>query len=444
MAKQVFLLPDLGEGLTEAVVVRWLVAVGDTVATDQAIAEVETAKSIVELPTPFAGTVVALHGNEGESIDTGAPVLEVEDGKSGGDAEPAPKSAGVEAEAYRNEERAGTGSGNVLIGYGTGEGDAKGRRRRKTTARPAAPAAAPAVAAAAPAQTGPVAVRSPIVRRLARELGVDVRAIAATGADGAVTRADVLAAADGAPAAARPGVPADGMHGLNIVEQERMSPLRKMVASKLSTSRREIPEATVWVDVDFTELWNLRPRMVAAGERAPSVTTIVARYVLKALEEFPLMASRLSEDGNEIIRYDGVNLGFAVDSERGLTVPALPRADALTLTELDSALRELAAEARTGRMAPARLTGSTFTLNNYGGLGTDGSTPIINHPEVAMLGMGRIIERPWVVDGQIVARRIGTVTLVFDHRICDGGYASGFLNKITSLIENPLLAYGEL
>lgn len=464
MANQVFLLPDLGEGLTEAVIVRWLVEVGETVETDQAVAEVETAKSVVELPTPYAGTITKLHGAEGETVDTGAPIIEVEDGTAGaaapaqGDATPAPApgpattDAGPEGEAYRNEERAGTGSGsgNVLIGYGTSEGSSTGRRRRRGGQRAAAPvaaapAAAPTAAATEAPRTGPVAVRSPIVRRLARELGVDVRAISATGTDGAVTRADVLAAAEGASAPATAArttaVAADGMHGLSIIEQERLSPLRKMVGAKLSTSRREIPEATVWVDVDFTRLWELRPAMVAAGERAPSVTAIVARYVLKALEQYPLMASRLSDDATEIIQYDGVNLGLAVDSERGLTVPVLPQADQLSIAQLDEALRDLSAEARTGRIAPARLTGSTFTLNNYGGLGTDGSTPIINHPEVAMLGMGRVIQRPWVVDGEIVARHIGTITLVFDHRICDGGYASGFLKQIVDLIENPLLAY---
>lgn len=471
MANKIFLLPDLGEGLTEAVIVRWLVEVGDTVATDQAVAEVETAKSVVELPTPYAGTITALHGAEGESVDTGAPIIEVEDG-SAGDAAPAAAPAassesaksdpGPEGEAYRNEERAGTGSGsgNVLIGYGTSEESTRGRRRRRggkpavaAPAAEAAPAPAPEPEPADPAaeetpRSGPVAVRSPIVRRLARELGVDVRAIAATGSDGAVTRSDVLAAAEGgastAATAQTPAVAADGMHGLSIIEQERLSPLRKMVGAKLSTSRREIPEATVWVDVDFTKLWEVRPAMVAAGERAPSVTAIVARFVMKALEQYPLMASQLSADGSEIIRYDGVNLGLAVDSERGLTVPVLPQADSLSIAELDAALRDLSAEARTGRITPQRLTGSTFTLNNYGGLGTDGSTPIINHPEVAMLGMGRIIQRPWVVDGEIVPRHIGTITLVFDHRICDGGYASGFLNQIVSHIENPLLAYPSL
>ena len=492
MSTQTFLLPDLGEGLTEAVIVKWLVSVGDTVATDQAIAEVETAKSIVELPTPFAGTVLALHGAEGDAIDTGAPVIEVGDGTDTADADAAgggsagadapppspPAESGdggsAETEAYRTEERAGadpgTGSGNVLIGYGTGSATGKGRRRRRGSAPAGASEASRAnratrdpentavqEAPAGPsAPDGPVAVRSPIVRRLARELGVDVRSVAPTGADGAVTRSDVLAAAsrpttgDADPvapvagAATSAGSIGGDLHGLAVLERERLSPLRKAVGAKLSRSRTEIPEATVWVDVDFTELWRLRPLMAAPGERPPSITTVVARYVLMALQEYPLLASRLSDDGTELIRFDGVNLGLAVDSERGLSVPVLPRADALSLGELDAALRELGAEARTGRIPPQRLTGSTFTLNNYGGFGVDGSTPIINHPDVAMLGMGRVIERPWVVDGEIVARRIAQVSLVFDHRVCDGGYASGFLRSVVDKIENPLLAYPRL
>jgi len=493
VSTQTFLLPDLGEGLTEAVIVKWLVSVGDTVATDQAIAEVETAKSIVELPTPFAGTVLALHGAEGDAIDTGAPVIEVGDGADTADADaagagptgtgatgtgaplssPAAESGGgsAETEAYRTEERAGadpgTGSGNVLIGYGTGSATGKGRRRRRGTASAGASEAtrdpenaAQETPAGPPPPDGPVAVRSPIVRRLARELGVDVRRVAPTGADGAVTRADVLAAASRpATGGADPVAPAAGaatggggtgggtggeLHGLAALERERLSPLRKAVGAKLSRSRAEIPEATVWVDVDFTELWRLRPLMAAPGERPPSITTVVARYVLMALQEYPLLASRLSDDGTELIRFDGVNLGLAVDSERGLSVPVLPRADALSLGELDAALRELGAEARTGRIPPQRLTGSTFTLNNYGGFGVDGSTPIINHPDVAMLGMGRVIERPWVVDGEIVARRIAQVSLVFDHRVCDGGYASGFLRSVVDKIENPMLAYPRL
>ena len=471
MAAQTFLLPDLGEGLTEAVIVRWLVAVGDTVAIDQAIAEVETAKSIVELPSPFGGTVLALHGTEGEAVLTGSPVLEVGDAgdqpaANAGTAAPADTEAAdnhesTELDAYRAEERAGSGSGNVLIGYGTGSVAAKGRRRRKagapaTEPAPVAiatapePAPAPASAPASPQGTafGPVAVRSPIVRRLARELGVDPRAIAATGSDGAVTRADVLRAAEalGTPAAnTQPaGDEVAGLHGLRLASAEKLSPLRKVVSAKLSRSRSEIPEATVWVDVDFTELWQLRPQMAAAGERPPSVTTLIARFVLMALEEYPLLASRLSEDGTELMTFDGVNLGIAVDSERGLSVPVLPRATDLSIIELDSALKELSAEARTGRLAPAKLSGSTFTFNNYGGFGVDGSAAIINHPEVAILGMGRVIERPWVVDGEIVVRRIAQISLAFDHRVCDGGYAAGFIGSLVEKIEHPLRSFPKL
>jgi len=486
---RVFRLPDLGEGLTEAGLVQWLVKVGDTIATDQAIAEVETAKSIVELPSPFAGVITALHGEPGDVIDVGAPVLEV-----ASDAPEAPTptaSDATEKDAYRAEERAGSGSGNVLIGYGTTERSGSGRRRpRAVSAASAHPAAPAAAVPAAPAPTAPdaaesttsprsqavqstasgavepvsapkrtVAVRSPLVRRLARDLGVDVRTLVGTGSDGAVTRADVLRAAvdtavDGvtisAPAAASASPTASAataggeLDGLTVLSRERMSPLRKAVSAKLSRSRAEIPEATVWVDVDATELWNLRAQMAPEGGKAPSLTALIARYTLIALAEYPLLASRLSEDATEIISFEGVNLGIAADTDRGLMVPVIPKAHGLSVEELDAALRELAATARAGGMPPERLRGSTFTLNNYGGFGVDGSTPIINHPDVAMLGIGRMIERPWVVDGSIVARRIAQISLVFDHRVCDGGYAAGFLRRVVELIEHPLRAYGRV
>lgn len=485
-ATQIFRLPDLGEGLTEAGLVQWLVAVGDTITTDQPIAEVETAKSVVELPSPFAGVVTALHGTAGDTIDVGAPVLEVADAGSTSEAGAegtAPDAAEAasripEHEAYREEERAG--SGNVLIGYGTTAHTTKGRRRPAATParadRPAVPAsaAAPAPASAAapasapspaPGAAGvdpvatsagaasarrPVAVRSPLVRRLARDLGLDVHRIAATGPDGAITRADVLRAAvenavDGAAAhhraANRTG---ESVDGLDVVSRERMSPLRRAVSAKLTRSRTEIPEATVWVDVDATSLWGIRAQMAPAGGKAPSITALLARFVLIALEDYPVLASRLDDSGEELISFDGVNLGIAADTERGLLVPVVARAHALTVEQLDAALRELAAAARAGTMPPERLRGSTFTLNNYGGLGVDGSAAIINHPDVAILGIGRIIERPWVVDGAIVARRIVQLSLAFDHRVCDGGYAAGFLRRVTELIENPLRAFGRV
>lgn len=425
MRVSVFRLPDLGEGLTEAALVNWLVAVGDEVRTDQPIAEVETAKSVVEVPSPFAGVVTVLHGAAGDVLAVGSPLIEI------GDPSVVEPVESTELEAHRAEERAG--SGNVLIGYGTSGGGSGGRtRRRRGPAIPAKREHVAPVAPVAPVPTGPVAVRSPIVRRLARDRGVDLHAITPTGVDGAITRADV----EGATSA-----PAATASGAGVVRVEPLSMLRKAVGAKMSASRREIPEATVWVDVDVTELWELRrsaPGSADAG-RAPSFTAIIARFVLAALAEYPVLSARLSADGQSLEHLDGVHLGVATDTERGLLVPVVRHAERLGVAGLDAAIRTAGDAARAGTAAPADLTGSTFTLNNYGTLGVDGSAAIINHPEVAILGIGRMIERPWVVDGAIVPRRICQVSLAFDHRVCDGGYAAGFLARVVDAMEHPLL-----
>ncbi len=445
MSAQVFRLPDLGEGLTEAALVTWLVAVGDEVVTDQPIAEVETAKSVVEVPSPFAGTVTVLHGSEGDVLMVGAPFVEV-------DSEHA-TDAVVDAakNAYRAEERAG--SGNVLIGYGTAEAKTAGRtrRRRGATAAPTATATATATRAPAPppaTSTGPLAVRSPIVRRLAQDRGVDLHAVTPTGPDGIITRADVLGAATAAPAtAATTGARTTGTAGPSILRTEPLSMLRKAVAAKMTRSRSEIPEATVWVDVDATDLWNVRRSMAADDALqgpVPSFTAMIARYVVSALERYPVLAARLSPDGTALEFLDGIHLGVAADTERGLLVPVVRHAEGMSIGELDEAIRAVTDAARSGAATPEQLTGSTFTLNNYGSLGVDGSAAIINHPEVAILGIGRTIERPWVVDGAIVPRRITQVSLVFDHRVCDGGYAAGFLRSVVDAIEHPMRRFPEL
>jgi 2-oxoisovalerate dehydrogenase E2 component (dihydrolipoyl transacylase) len=426
MGTQIFRLPDLGEGLTEAALIRWLVAPGDTVRVDQPIAEVETAKSVVELPSPYAGTVSALHGAEGDTLAVGAPLLEVTDAAG-------TVAADVEKEAYRQEERAG--SGNVLIGYGT-SGQSGGTRRRKPVR---AAVAASAVSTPTLNRTGPVAVRSPIVRRLARDEGLDLHSIPATGADGAVTRGDVLRALS----VRQPATSGELIASLAVARREPMGMLRKAVSAKLSRSRAEIPEATVWVDVDATDLWTLRAAMAVDG-KSPSFTAILAKYVLLALAAYPALGGRLSDDGTELIEFAGVNLGVATDTPRGLMVPVVRNAHELSIAELDAELRRVAESARAGTATPEQLAGSTFTLNNYGSLGVDGSAAIINHPEVAILGVGRMIERPWVVGGEIVPRRIVQLSLVFDHRVCDGGYAAGFLRAIVDAIEHPAQLYSRL
>lgn len=423
MTARTFALPDLGEGLTDAELVRWLVAVGEEIAVDQPLAEVETAKSVVEVPSPYAGVVAALHGEEGETIAVGAPLVEVE--------ETVPAASG-------------SGSGQVLVGYGTSEQAAVRRRRVAgvsgvSGAPVASGTAARPVASVSLASGRVVPVVSPVVRALARSHGVDLAALRPTGAGGVVTRRDVEAVLAAPPAPAPPAAaPArDPRTGLAVRSSEPFSRFRRTVAETMSRSRSEIPEATVWVDVDATELWEGRRRLRLDG-RTPSLLAFVARFALAALARHPELAGRVTPDGAGLETFDGVNLGFAADTPRGLLVPVVRRADRLTVRELDAELDRLARAARDGALAPADLTGSTFTVNNYGSLGVDGSAAIINHPEVALLGIGRALERPWVRDGAIVPRRILQLSLVFDHRITDGGIAAAFLREISDAIESPL------
>ncbi|MFK3669831.1 dihydrolipoamide acetyltransferase family protein [Leifsonia aquatica] len=427
MTARVFALPDLGEGLTDAELVRWLVASGDTVVVDQPIAEVETAKSVVEVPSPFAGVVAALHGEEGETIAVGAPLLEVEEA---GAPTPAPEAAAPSG-----------GSGQVLVGYGTT--DVTGGRRARVSVATTATLAPPAPATpGAPASPRIVPVVSPVVRALARSHGVDLATLRASGDGGVVTRADVEAAF-AAPSLPRTSADpdadprTDSRTGLAVRATEPFSRFRRTVAETMSRSRAEIPEATVWVDVDATDLWNGR-RLLRFDGRTPSLLSFIARFALAALARRPELASRVTADGAGLEFFDGVNLGVAVDTPRGLVVPAVRRADLLSVRQLDGELDRIARAARDGSLGPAELTGSTFTINNYGSLGVDGSAAIINHPEVAILGVGRMIERPWVVDGAIVPRRIAQLSLVFDHRVTDGGVAAGFLRDIADAIESPL------
>lgn len=442
--EQTFLLPDLGEGLTEASVVQWLVAEGDVVTVDQPVVEVETAKSAVEVPSPYAGRVEVLHAAEGELVEVGRPLITI--GVAVAAAAPA-GTAGVAAEVYREEERAG--SGNVLIGYGTSAHPGSGRRRRPR----AVPSAVPIVPAAS--GSGPVKVISPIVRRLAREAGLDLHAIAPTGAGGVVTRSDVWTAIERAReapsltpsrAAAATEGPTRGSAAVvpsTTARGEQRIPLtgfQKTAAKVLSRSRSEVPEATVWVDVDATALWNLREAARTPDDPGPGLLAYVARFVVAGLKEYPVLNSRLDVERDEIVLPGLINLGVAVQGQHGLVVPAVLDAGSMTTAELDVALRDLVARARTGMATTEELTAGTFTLNNYGGFRVDGSAAIINHPQVAMLGLGRIIDRPWVVDGEIVARKITQMSFVFDHRVCDGGTAAGFMRSVADAIENPAAA----
>lgn len=491
---KVFLLPDLGEGLTEAELVNWLVAVGDEIRVDQPIAEVETAKSMVEVPSPYAGTVAELHGEPGQTLDVGKPLISVVEPVETGPAETKSpvvepvetkpvetKTTGVEpvetkaaAETYREEEKAG--SGNVLIGYGTPGGTATVRRTRPPrstslvepvetkpveTNRQAEKLTTAAddlllTRARIPGKLG--AVISPLVRRMAKEHGVDLGHVQGSGDSGLIMRRDVEAAISSPlvePAAtptrpvvelvetSKPNV--DSRTGLGIVSRTPVRGVRKAVAANMTRSRSEIPEATVWVDVDATALLEMRAELKKnVGHDTPGLLAFIARFVTAGLKKYPELNTRIvtAEDTSgaeqqEIVAFDGVNLGFAAQTERGLVVPSVRNADKLSARELDAEIRRLTALARDGKATPSDLGSGTFTLNNYGVFGVDGSAAIINYPEVAILGVGRIIDKPWVVSGELAVRKVTELTLTFDHRICDGGTAGGFLRYVADAIENP-------
>ncbi|MGO1051991.1 dihydrolipoamide acetyltransferase family protein [Crossiella sp. CA198] len=420
MSEQVFRLPDLGEGLTEAEVVSWRVAVGDTVTVDQVVVEVETAKAAVEVPIPFAGTVLTLHGESGAVLEVGKPLITV--------------SAEGTHETYRTEERAGTkepeGSGNVLIGYGTKEDNGSRRRRRRRQP-------APALVAAVPAPEPALAPRviNPLVRGLAKQHDIDLTAITPSGPAGIVLRKDVeaaIAAAGNAPAAVT-------LPDAGGPERIPLRGLRRAVADKLSRSRAEIPDATTWVDADATALLEAKKAVQAAcPEQKISLLALLGRICVAGLKRYPELNSSVDGQAREILRWPHINLGFAAQTDRGLVVPVVRDADRLSTAELAAAMAALTERARTGTLEPADLTGGTFTLNNYGVFGVDGSTPIINHPEAAMLGIGRIIDRPWAVDGQLAVRKITQLSFTFDHRVCDGGVAGGFLRFVADAVESPL------
>ncbi|NUW46153.1 dihydrolipoamide acetyltransferase family protein [Nonomuraea rhodomycinica] len=499
MTRNVFRLPDLGEGLTEAEIVDWKVAVGDTVEIDQIVVEVETAKAAVEVPVPYAGTVLSLRAPAGTVLSVGEPLIEV--GPADGVAEPEDPAAA----RYREEERAG--SGNVLIGYGTGHARS-GRRRRGGTrpapapaartpggrdSRPApTPAPVPAPGPAGRTPEGPHAPRviSPLVRRIAQEHGLDLAAVNPTGPRGVILRRDVEraiaahaltdhATADiGTPAAAdratadrgtaptgplpasagngtapgtagtapgtagtTPGAPASAE-----LRSERipLRGLRRAVADKLTRSRTEIPDATTWVDADATGLLAVKDALRRdRPDLGIGLLALLARICVAGLRRFPELNSSVDTARAEIVRHGHVNLGFAAQTERGLVVPVVRDAHLMTTAQLAAELRRLTGLAREGTLPPAALTGGTFTLNNYGVFGVDGSTPIINHPEAALLGVGRIIDRPWVADGAVVPRKVTQLSFTFDHRVCDGGAAGGFLRFVADCVENPavLLAH---
>ncbi|WP_231444226.1 dihydrolipoamide acetyltransferase family protein [Brevibacterium zhoupengii] len=446
-----FILPDLGEGLTEAELISWMVNVGDEVHVDQMVVEVESAKSVVELPCPFAGRIEALHANAGDTVSAGQALLSV---------------AEVGAESGANEGSDSDSGGANLIGYGTSEPKARSTKKRSfgpktsdSTAAPVAEAAATPPASAAEPSVSPVS--SPIVRKLAKDNGLSAKHLPGTGPGGIVTRADVLKAlesgatassatasvSDTAAQVSRAHASTTTSASADSTSRDTRTPitgLRKVVSERLSKSRQEVPEATIWLDVDATELLNTKRALEARTGEKYSLLSLVSRFVVAGLKKHPIINSSIDTENNEIVTHADINLGLAAQTPRGLMVPVVHSADQMSLRQLRDSVSETVGKASTGKFSTQELTGGTFTLNNYGVFGVDGSAPIINLPEVAMLGLGRIKERPWVVDGELTVRKVMFLSFVFDHRACDGAEPSQFLTFIADCIENPISLLPEL
>ena len=459
MAARDFRLPDLGEGLTDGEVVRWLVAEGDTIVLNQPIVEVETAKAVVEIPAPYAGVVTRLHAKEGDTVNVGEPLLSIDTAASNAATSGAPAGDGAAAAAPAAGEPG-------LHGFATPEVDGEPRaggdperqptlvgpgertraRRRRVGARPQAGRVGPAPIAP-PSPQRPRA--TPPVRRYAKEHGVDLAALTGTGKDGRVTRDDVdrAVAAAGALAAAPPGPP-EAAPPRVLVPRERgeeripVRGTRKQIAAAMVASKFTIPHVTEFLTVDATGLVALRDRLralPAAAEVRLTPLAIVAKALCAAVREYPLMNSSWDEQHGDIVVKGYVHLGIATDTPNGLLVPNVKDADTLGVLDLAREIARVSALARERRAAPADLTGGTITITNVGGFGVETGTPIINPPECAILATGLIAPRPWVVDGELAVRQLMTCSVSFDHRIVDGAYAARFLAHLRDLLEEPAL-----
>jgi 2-oxoisovalerate dehydrogenase E2 component (dihydrolipoyl transacylase) len=419
---QQFLLPDAGEGLTEAEVLTWHVAPGDTVTVNQIIVEIETAKAAVELPCPYAGVVSELYAEPGATVQVGNPLIAIDVDPSGAEAEPSRED--------QIGEEGPDGRISTLVGYGPRTG-AVTRRRRKDAVSPAG--AAPAAADAAPKS---VPLAKPPVRKLARELGLDLQAVTGSGTGGVITREDVQHAA----ALAGNGV-ATGLAGLQ--RREPVRGVRKATAAAVVSSAFTAPHVTVFLTVDVTPMMQLRARLKTAPQfRDVKLTPLAfaARAMCLALRRTPEANARWDEAASEIVYFQYVHLGIAAATPRGLVVPKIRDAQRLSLRELAVALDELATCAREGRTPPGDMLDGTITVTNIGIFGVDTGTPILNPGESAILALGAIRDLPWVVDGAVVVRKVCQLALSVDHRVVDGQQASRFLADVGALLADPALA----
>jgi 2-oxoisovalerate dehydrogenase E2 component (dihydrolipoyl transacylase) len=461
-----FRLPDLGEGLTDGDILKWMVAVGDTVEVNDTIAEVETVKAAVELPSPFAGVVTALHAAEGDTVPVGAPIISIDTapgtgdsapdaatpaptvGSSSEDMVPHPPAAATGAEGAAGEEKQMT-----LVGYGPQEGGS-GRRRRKGARETvtASTAANPPLAAVPDVEpAGPAAQRAlakPPVRKLAKSLGVDLASVPATGPHGTVSREDVTAAADSQV----DDYPSSSQRARDYSPSERetripIKGVRKHTAAAMVASAFTAPHVTEFVTVDVSAMMELRERVAARRDfRDVKVSPLlfVAKAVILAARKTPQINSTWDDAAGEIVVKHYVNLGIAAATDRGLIVPNVKDADALSLHDLAAALGSLTETARSGRTSPADMSGGTITITNVGVFGVDTGTPILNPGESGIVAFGAVRRMPWVVgsgaDERIEPRWVTQLAVSFDHRVVDGQQGSEFLADVAAVLTDPGLA----
>lgn len=468
MAIKQFRLPDVGEGLTEAEILGWSVAVGDEVKVNQILVEIETAKAAVELPSPFAGKVSALLVEAGQTVDVGVPIIEIEvvgaepEKSAAGSKAASSAGAASKAEAPKREP--------VLVGYGVSE-SATTRRARKnvassarteitaSVAAPPAPPAAPApvapppavapVASAAPSVAPNHVLAKPLVRKLAKDLGVDLGTIVPAREDGVITREEVERAASSPEVAVQAAgslrAPAAAAAFTALAEDRRVpiKGVRKATAAAMVASAFTAPHVTEFLTLDVTRTMKLVTRLREQPDFRDvkvSPLLITAKALISAVGKFPEINASWDEAAQEIVLRGSVNLGIAAATPRGLVVPNIKAAERLTLRQLAEALAQLTATAREGKTALADLTGGTITITNVGVFGVDTGTPILNPGEAAILAFGAIKQQPWVHKGKIKPRWVTTLALSFDHRLVDGELGSKFLRELGRGLEDPAAA----
>lgn len=439
MGHHVIKMPDIGEGIAEVELIAWKVELGGAVAEDQVVAEVMTDKAMVEIPSPVAGTVISLGGQPGEMMAVGSELIRLEvegPGNVAADTAPATPQAGpvpAAAEAPPGEPPAPVH---------------KAPEPEPAVASAPEPAATGRGAVTSPAAlaAGEAPLASPAVRRRAWDLGIELRYVPATGPGGRIMHADLDAYVE---AGGKTQAVSGGGAGYVRRTGEQQVPvigLRRRIAQKMQQSWSNIPHITYVEEIDVTELEALRAQLNArwGGERGKlTLLPLLARALVLAVREFPQMNARFDDEANVVTRYEGVQLGIATQSEVGLSVPVVTHAEALDLWQTAAEIARLATAVRSGKATRAELSGSTITISSLGPVGGIASTPIINHPEVAIVGVNRIIERPMLRDGQLVSRKLMNLSSSFDHRIVDGMEAAEFVQAIRRHLETPALLFVE-